>query len=87
MTDAQRADDTVLRGWAALGRGDWETAQALFKTALERDEDPDALEGLGWTGWWPDDAATVFDARERAYRLYRQRDDRRGAARSHAKIS
>ncbi len=81
MTDTQRTDDNVLRGWAALGRGDWESAQALFKAALEIGEDPDALEGLGWTGWWLDDARTVFDARERAYRLYRQRDDRRGAAR------
>lgn len=81
VTGREPADDTVLRGWAALGRGDWEGAQALFKTALERAEDPDALEGLGWTGWWLDDAATVFDARERAYRRYRQRDDRRGAAR------
>lgn len=31
--------------------------------------------------WWLDDAATTFDARERAYRLYRERGDRVAAAR------
>jgi DNA-binding CsgD family transcriptional regulator len=31
--------------------------------------------------WWLDDARIVFDARERAYRLFRQRGDRRGAGR------
>ena len=29
------------------------------------------LEGLSWAAWWLDDAEAVFDARERAYRLYR----------------
>ncbi len=44
-------------------------------------ETPDGLEGLGGAAWWQNDAPTVFDARERAYRLYRSSGDRIGAAR------
>jgi ATP/maltotriose-dependent transcriptional regulator MalT len=36
---------------------------------------------LSWSAWWLDDARAVFDARERAYRLYRKRRDAAGAAR------
>jgi hypothetical protein len=39
---------------------------------------PEALEGLGLAAWRLDDAAVTFDARERAYRLYRQDGDREG---------
>ena len=81
MINENREIGAIADGWAALGRGDWESARAHFKAALEHKETPDALEGLGWAGWWLDDDATVFDVRERAYRLYRQRSDRRGAAR------
>jgi hypothetical protein len=41
----------------------------------------EALERLSWQAWWRDDAATVFDARERAHRLCRERGDAAGAAR------
>src|SRR4051794_28382740 len=68
-------------GEAALARGDWEAARAAFTEVLEARESPEALEGLGLAGWWLDDAELVFDSRERAYRLYRDRDDRAGAAR------
>lgn len=60
----QRAD----AGWAELGEGRWEAARASFEQALAREETPEALEGLSWAAWWLDDAAEVFDARERAYR-------------------
>jgi LuxR family maltose regulon positive regulatory protein len=43
--------------------------------------DAEAEEGLSWAAWWRDDAEGVFAARERAYRLYKQREDRAGAAR------
>jgi ATP/maltotriose-dependent transcriptional regulator MalT len=36
---------------------------------------------LGWAAWWGNDAAATFDARERAFALYRDAGDRRGAAR------
>jgi hypothetical protein len=39
------------------------------------------LEGLSWAAWWLDDADTVFEARERAYRLYSKGRDPASAAR------
>jgi ATP/maltotriose-dependent transcriptional regulator MalT len=64
-----------------LARGDWKQARAAFETVCARVEEPEVLEGLGVAAWWLDDAEAVFEARERAYQLYRRRDDRRGAAR------
>jgi hypothetical protein len=49
--------------------------------ALHHEETAEALEGLSWAAWWLNDVAEIFAARERAYRLYHDRDDRRGAAR------
>jgi LuxR family transcriptional regulator, maltose regulon positive regulatory protein len=49
--------------------------------ALALEETPEALEGLGLAAWWLDHTDVVFDARERAYRAYRVRDDRVAAAR------
>jgi DNA-binding CsgD family transcriptional regulator len=48
---------------------------------LRAEETPEAFEGLGMAAFWLDDDATIFDARERAYRLYQHRGDRRGAGR------
>jgi len=71
----------LAAGRAALGRGDWQAARAAFETLLRTQEDPEALEGLGLAAWWLDLADVVFDVRERAYRVYRERDDGLGAAR------
>jgi ATP/maltotriose-dependent transcriptional regulator MalT len=68
-------------GRAALGRGDWQAARLAFELSLQTEENPEALEGLGLAAWWLDLADVVFDVRERAYRVYRERDDRLGAAR------
>lgn len=68
-------------GDAALARGAWEEARDAFQRTLGARESPEAHEGLALAGWWLDEADIVFDARERAYRLYRDRDDRTGAAR------
>jgi len=68
-------------GRAALGRGDWQAARLAFEMSLKTDENPEALEGLGLAAWWLDLADIVFDVRERAYRIYRERDDSLGAAR------
>jgi len=58
-------------GWAALAEGRWADARTLFRQALSSGDRPDALEGLSWAAWWLDDAPTVFDARSRAYALFR----------------
>jgi len=75
------ASDSLATGWARLAAGAWAPARASFTTALAEEETPEALEGLGWAAWWLDDAAAVFDARERAYLLYRRRGERANAAR------
>ncbi len=64
-----------------LARGDWKKAREAFETVRAVVEEPEILEGLGVAGWWLDDAEAVFEARARAYLLYRRRGDRRGAAR------
>jgi len=64
-----------------LGRGEWQAARNAFETVRGLHEGPEVLEGLGIAAWWLDDAEAVFDARERAYRLYQHRGDRRGSAR------
>jgi LuxR family maltose regulon positive regulatory protein len=68
-------------GWGALSEGDWAGARGWFEEALGAGETPEALEGLGWAGYCLDDEALTFEARERAYRLYRGRGDGRSAAR------
>jgi LuxR family transcriptional regulator, maltose regulon positive regulatory protein len=68
-------------GWARLRQGDWGGARAAFEETLGAGETGQALEGLSWAAWWLDDAATVFDARERAYRSYREDGDAAAAAR------
>ncbi|HKF45631.1 MAG TPA: LuxR C-terminal-related transcriptional regulator [Thermoanaerobaculia bacterium] len=68
-------------GHEALARGAWEFARKAFERALAQEESPEALEGLGLASWWLDRGETVFEARERAYALYRERGDRVSAAR------
>jgi LuxR family transcriptional regulator, maltose regulon positive regulatory protein len=71
----------VQRGRDALARGAWKEAHSAFQAALQQTRNPEALEGLGSACWWLDDGAGVFEAREEAYRLYRERGDRAAAAR------
>ncbi len=76
-------------GRRALARGNWQEAQAAFTTAvhqqetagIESIETAQSLDGLGQAAWWLNDPATVFQARERAYQLYRAQGDSRSAAR------
>jgi DNA-binding NarL/FixJ family response regulator len=76
----ERPPDCAI-GDGLLARGEWSEARSAFEAALRDRESPEALEGLGLAAWWLDAADVVFDARERAYRLYGERGDRRGAAR------
>lgn len=68
-------------GRDALARGAWLEARDAFNASLRAGDTPEALEGLGTAAWWLDLADVVFDARERAYRLYLGREDPVGAAR------
>jgi tetratricopeptide (TPR) repeat protein len=71
----------VAAGGAALARGEWAQARAAFEAALADGEAPEALEGLGRACWWLDDVEASGEACERAYALYREEGDARGAAR------
>lgn len=73
--------DPVARGWMALLAGAWQEARAAFEDALQQGETPEALDGLASAAGWLNDAATALSARERAYRLFRQRADPEVAAR------
>jgi LuxR family transcriptional regulator, maltose regulon positive regulatory protein len=75
------ASTPLSAGWAQLADGEWAAAKASFADALAHEETPEALEGLSWAAWWLDDAEAVFDARKRAYRLYRRRGESASAAR------
>jgi len=70
-------------GQAALTRGEWRAAKRHFESSLSRagEDDPEAHEGLGLAAWWLDQADLVFESRQRAYRLYRQRKNAVAAAR------
>jgi LuxR family transcriptional regulator, maltose regulon positive regulatory protein len=81
VAEAVGYGDALSAGEEALARAEWEEARSLFEEALEADEAPGALEGLSWAAWWLDDAESVFEARERAYRLYKERGEQASAAR------
>src|ERR1700730_13382656 len=69
------------KGDAALRRGAWAEARDAFAAALSSKETPEALEGFGLASWWLALEDDVLVARERAYRLFVDRNDRSGAAR------
>ena len=75
------ATDSLATGLDALERGAWLEARTAFTASLEGAETPQALEQLGLASWWLDDHAQTFRARERAYALYRDGGDAKGAAR------
>jgi DNA-binding NarL/FixJ family response regulator len=60
---------------------DWKATRIQLEASLAAEETAEAQEQLGLAGWWLDDAALTFTARERAYALYREAGDPRGAAR------
>ena len=60
-----------------MGRG-----RDAFQGRAEVEETPEAFEGLSAAASWLDDSAKAIEAREHAYRLYREREDWRGAART-----
>ncbi len=81
MPETAPASEQVREGWTALSAGFWKKARAIFERELDVRESAEALEGLSWAAWWLDDADAVFEARERAYRLYKHNRDPASAAR------
>jgi DNA-binding CsgD family transcriptional regulator len=86
-TDQQSADNRLEAGRAALARGAWEEARVRFETALAEEESGEALEGLGWAGWWLADERLTIESRERAFRAYRAAGQAGDAARVAAWIA
>ncbi|MGH9174921.1 MAG: LuxR C-terminal-related transcriptional regulator, partial [Vicinamibacterales bacterium] len=84
MTDIDRTrpvTDLINLGRQALDDGAWEDGRRFFQLVVDTDASAEALEGLAMAAWWLDDAPVIFDARERAYRLYRQQRDSLSAGR------
>jgi len=75
---AEQTGGLCARGRRAAARGLGGSAGRVRRGA---DRSPEALEGLGTAAWWLDLADVLFDARERAYRLYLDRGDKIAAAR------
>ncbi|HEX2102903.1 MAG TPA: hypothetical protein VHF51_04590, partial [Solirubrobacteraceae bacterium] len=67
--DTAVTHEALRAGWEALAATDWERARASFDAAVEREPSAEALEGRSHAAWWLDDAETMFETRERAYRL------------------
>jgi class 3 adenylate cyclase len=66
----------------ARDRRAWREAYDLFREADEREPlDPEALEELAEAAYWTGEFEASISIRERAYALYVERGDRRGAAR------
>jgi LuxR family transcriptional regulator, maltose regulon positive regulatory protein len=81
MTPQRTALTETDGGWQALRAGDWDAARGLFDDALATDGSPEAWEGLGWANYFLDEDPGTFEAREAAYRGYRERGDDGSAAR------
>lgn len=77
----RRLAECIQAGYAALAKGQWGEARRFFEATLAQADLPEAHEGLGIAAYWLEDVPSVFESRERAYQLYRQRGDRLGAAR------
>lgn len=71
----------------AVADCDWDAVRLHAGAVLETGEDAEALAAAAAAAWWLDDAQTVFDARERLFRLYRRGGDDRAAARVALQLS
>jgi DNA-binding NarL/FixJ family response regulator len=81
VDDVAICRDLIVGGRAALERADWDEAHRLFAEAVARSGSGEALDGLAWAAWWRGDADAMLDARQRAYRAYREEGSALDAAR------
>ena len=64
-----------------MARWSWNEGRDLLAASVEVEETPETLETLAVASFWSRDVARAVEQRQRAYRLYLDRGDRRGAAR------
>jgi ATP/maltotriose-dependent transcriptional regulator MalT len=69
MDDGRSAEE-VAEGWRALESAEWQGARQAFEAALEAEETPDALDGLGLAIWFLGSAEDGIATRERAFDGY-----------------
>src|SRR5918999_3864583 len=72
MMSAMRLSQQVSSGLNALEAGDWASAKDVFEEALERDDAPEVLDGLGRSLWWLRDVRGAIEYRTRAYTAYKK---------------
>jgi len=72
----------VAEGYEALACGDWAGAHAAFEAALDVEEFPEALDGLGRALWWLRESEQAVVYRERAYSGFRRDGQLARAART-----
>ena len=65
----------LAEGGAALQRGDWAAARALFADAVEREDTPEARYGLARAFEWAGDFAAAVRSYELAFAGYRARGE------------
>ena len=82
MQAGPNSPDAVTEGYEALLKGSWIQAKQAFERALRTGESPAGLEGYAQATRWLGEASASLDARERAFRAYREAGDAAGAARS-----
>lgn len=68
------AEHLRAAGDAALAAGDWPGARSAFEAVLEREDDAEALFGLGDALWWLGDIESSVRCRVRAYAAFRRTD-------------
>lgn len=73
--------DLLAAGGVALEELRWADARQAFEAAAREREVPEAYEGIGTACYWLEDGPATIAARVRAYRLFRDAGDPRGAAR------
>jgi len=71
----QSGEELLAVGNEALKAGDWVAARDSFRAALDREETPEALSGLGEALWWLGETQASVEHRERAYAGFRHRPD------------
>ena len=75
------AGGALAAGRTALAQGEWAAARDAYERSVAAEVSPEALEGLGAACRWLGQSRPMFRSWGAAYRLYRQGDDRLGAAR------